>query len=65
MSTLLAAFLVTLFITYLVLSITAKIHGVVLCFRKKWYLGVAALMVPFFAEIVSVAKVVFKKDLLK
>lgn len=65
MNSLVAAALALLLIAYLVLSISAKIHGVILCFKKKWYLGVAALLVPFFAEIVSVAKIVFKKDLLK
>lgn len=45
-------------------SVYFNIHGIILCFRKKWYIGVAALIVPGFATIVSVASLVFKKDLL-
>lgn len=58
-------FLISTFIfTFFVLAIAAKIHGVVLSFKKKWYIGVLALVVPLFAEIVSVVKVVLDKDLL-
>lgn len=41
-----------------------KVYGVVLSFQKKWYIGVAALLVPFFAEIIALSKLLFKKDLL-
>lgn len=41
-----------------------RVYGIVLSFKKKWYIGVAALVVPLFAEIVAIAKLVFKKDLL-
>jgi hypothetical protein len=54
------AFLTVLFLGLLAL----KIYGVVIAFRKKWYFGVLALIVPFFADIIAVAKLVFKKDLL-
>lgn len=47
------------------LMLGLKIYGAVLGFRKKWYFGLMALMVPFFGEIVALAKLIFKKDLLK
>ncbi len=42
-----------------------KIYGAVLGFRKKWYFGLMALTIPFFAEILVIAKVIFKKDILE
>ena len=41
------------------------IHGIVLSFKKKWYLGVVSLVIPWFAVIVSAAKLFFKRDILK
>lgn len=49
----------SLFILYL------HIYGIVLGFKRRWYFGVVALMVPWFAVIVAGAKFFFKKDLLK
>jgi len=45
-------------------ELTLKIYGIYLCFKYKWYIGVCALVVPFFAEIIAIAKLFFKKDLL-
>lgn len=45
-------------------SIVAQVYGVVLSFRKKWYVGLAALAVPAFALVVGGAKLL-GKDLLK
>ena len=54
-----------LFCTSIFAFIALKIYGVVLCFRKKWYIGCAAIVVPLFPEIVAGAKLLLKKDLLK
>ncbi len=50
---------------YLIVSTGFHIHGIILSFKKKWYIGLAALTIPWFALIISIAKVFFKKDLLK
>jgi hypothetical protein len=42
-----------------------RLYGIYLSFKKKWYIGTAALVVPFFADVVGIAKILFKKDLLK
>lgn len=39
-------------------------YGIYLCFIKRWYYGVAALVVPGFAAIIAIFKL-FKKDILK
>lgn len=54
-----------LLLIYFVVSTILHIHGIVISFQKKWYLGLAAILVPGFATIVSIAKLVFKKDILK
>jgi hypothetical protein len=58
-----------LFILFLFLScicsVAFQIYGTVVCFRKKWYMGLAALAVPGFSLVIGVAKLFFKKDLLK
>lgn len=41
-----------------------KVYGIVLAFRAKWYIGAVALFVPLFAEVLAIAKLAFKKDLL-
>lgn len=41
-----------------------KIYGVILSFKKKWYIGAVAIIVPGFAEVIAIAKLL-KKDLLK
>lgn len=47
------------------LGLTAvNIYGIYLCFKKKWYVGVAGLLVPWFAFVIGTAKYFFKKDLL-
>ena len=45
-------------------SVALQIYGTYLCFVKKWYMGVVALIVPAFAMVVGVFKL-FKKDILK
>jgi hypothetical protein len=40
-------------------------YGVYVCFKKKWYMGLAAVVVPMFALFVGAAKFIFKSDLLK
>jgi len=40
------------------------IYGVVLGFRKKWYMGLAALMFSPFGVSLGMAKYFFKTDLL-
>jgi hypothetical protein len=40
------------------------IYGVVLGFRKKWYMGLAALMFSPFGVTLGIAKYFFKTDLL-
>jgi hypothetical protein len=47
-----------------VASFILQAYGTVLCFKKKWYMGLAALAVPGFALVVGAAKAFFKKDLL-
>jgi hypothetical protein len=42
-----------------------SVYGMILSFKKKWYIGLAAIVVPLFAFVIGTAKVVFKKDLLK
>jgi hypothetical protein len=42
----------------------ANLYGVILCFKAKWYIGVASLLVPGFATIVGTAKLIFRKNLL-
>jgi hypothetical protein len=41
-----------------------RIYGIYLSFKKAWYIGAASLFVPFFADVVGIAKFFFKKDLL-
>lgn len=53
--------LVSLFVAYA----GTAIYGVYLSFKKKWYIGVASLIVPGFALVVGVYKLITKKDLLK
>lgn len=48
-----------------ILIFALHIYGIVLSFTKKWYFGVIALLVPWFAVIVGGAKYFAKKDLLK
>ena len=45
-------------------SAALHIYGIVLSFQKKWYIGLASLVVPLFALVIGVAKFFFKKDLL-
>jgi hypothetical protein len=44
--------------------LTIHVYGLYLCFRKKWYLGLAGLVIPSFATIIGAADLFFKKDLL-
>jgi len=54
-----------LWIAFCLALFALKIYGAVVAFKKKWYFGLMALVVPFFGEIVGVAKLVFKKDILE
>ena len=61
-----------LFLVFLALAVLSSlvlfglhVHGIVLSFKKKWYLGVVSLVIPWFAVIVSAAKLFFKRDILK
>lgn len=44
-------------------NLALKLVGSWVAFKKKWWLGVLCLIVPFFAEIVFLFKVVLKIDL--
>jgi len=41
------------------------IYGAILGFRKKWYIGLAALVFSGFGLVLGISKVFFKKDLIK
>lgn len=56
---------IALLLLYWILSTILHIYGIVHCFKKKWYLGAAALLIPGFAWVIAIAKLVFKKDLLE
>ncbi len=43
--------------------LACQVYGTVLCFKKSWVCGLAALVVPMFAVVVAIAKI-FNKDLL-
>lgn len=58
-----AVFLLSLFMAYLIV-VALQIYGIYLSFRKKWYIGVAALAVPGFGLVVGTLKFFFKKDIL-
>ena len=47
------------------ISCALKLYGAYLAFQKKWWLGLIALIVPFFAEMLTLFKVFFNIDLLK
>lgn len=47
-----------------IFSLICQIYGIVLGFKKKWYVGLAAIVVPMFAIAVGGAKLLGKKDLL-
>lgn len=46
-------------------SFLLQLYGAYEAFKKKWYLGAVALLIPGFALVVGAAKLFFKKDLLK
>lgn len=60
-SAFLLAFLVLFVINF---TFGVSIYGVVLSFKKVWYVGLAALVFPLFGLTVGIAKLIFKKDLL-
>jgi hypothetical protein len=41
------------------------LYGAYLGFQKKWYIGLAALLVGGFGVIIGAAKLFFNKDLIK
>lgn len=59
-----ASALLLLVLLFSLTWVALRTYGIILCFEKKWYIGVVAILVPFFGEIVAVAKLAFKKDLL-
>lgn len=55
---------VLLFLALMASNIYIHLVGIVASFKKAWYVGVAALLVPGFALVIGLAKTLFKKDLL-
>lgn len=55
---------VLLIVLFFLGSVAITIHGIILCFRKSWVAGLASLVVPIFAQVVSLAQLC-GKDLLK
>ena len=51
-------------ITFLILLFVCHFYGIILCFRRKWYIGLASIVVPLFATIIGGARLFFKRDLL-
>lgn len=51
-------------ITFLILSFVCHFYGIILCFRKKWYIGLASIVVPLFATVIGGTKLLFKRDIL-
>lgn len=41
-----------------------QIVGIIVGFKKAWYIGLIALLVPIFALVIGVAKKVFGTDIL-
>ena len=64
MSLLISVLIVIATLISLLAWILITIYGIYLCFCKKWYIGIAALLVPGFATIVGWFKF-FKKDILQ
>lgn len=52
-------------ISLLGLYVASGLYGIYLSFKKKWYIGAISLIVPGFSLVVGIAKLIFKKDLLK
>lgn len=47
-----------------VLGIALQVYGIYLGFKKAWYVGAIAIVIPLFALVVGTSKAVFDKDLL-
>jgi len=49
---------------YIVSSFSLSLYGIVLAFKKAWYLGLLVLVVPGVGIVIGACKLFFKKDLL-
>lgn len=47
-----------------IFTVGLQFYGLYKCFKKRWYIGLAGLVVPLFALIVGTAAL-FNKDILK
>ena len=47
-----------------VVALGVTIYGVVISFKKAWYVGLAALVFPIFGFVVGGAKLLLKKNIL-
>jgi lysylphosphatidylglycerol synthetase-like protein (DUF2156 family) len=56
---------ITAIFAYIVASLALHVYGIVLSFRKAWYIGLISILVPFFALIVGAAKLFFRTDILE
>ena len=52
-------------VVLLVVSLIISLYGIYICFKAKWYIGAASLLLPGFAFTVGFLKLIFKVDLLK
>lgn len=59
----------SLFILFLgalfIFLLAMKIYGTYISFKKAWYIGLASIVFPGFAEVVGLFKFFTKKDVLK
>jgi len=53
-----------LLLVYVSCSFSLGLYGITIAFKKKWYLGLAAIIIPGFALTLGVFKFFFKRDLL-
>lgn len=51
------------FIVAFLVSLALQVYGMYLSFKKKWYIGLASVLVPGFALVVGAMKFFMKKDL--
>ena len=56
---------VLLFVALVIAYVAVNFYGIYLSFKKKWYIGAVALLVPGFSLVVGLYKAITKKDLLK
>lgn len=58
------AILILSLVGLFIATVGLQFYGLYKCFKKKWYIGLAGLVVPMFALVVGTAAL-FDKDLLK